>query len=480
MNQGKGATAMKARFEVSTEGMRELQSGREPWQLAKELVANAWDESTTLCEVALKNTAPRKARLTVYDDGTGFAKIEDAWTLMGHTPKRANPIVRGRFNIGEKEILSVAVKATIRTSGKAISFPKNGGRLIRNDLGATKGTLVECIVPWGNRQVDETIAKLKTLLTPKGIAYTVNGEAVPYREPELVIEAILDTVLQEGGLGQPMRMTRRKTTLELYPAGKGMLYEMGIPVQPIECPFWVNIMQKVPMPPNRDVVRDSYLQDIYTAVLNATADKLTEESVSDTWVRQGVEDKEASPEAVKVVMTKRYGAKVMLFSTDTRANERALEAGYEVIHGGTLSPTERQAFQSVGLEHTSDRFGSTFANADIIPESEWTDGMREVANYAKRIAKELIGRNIGVQMYRLPRGEAMATWSMGVMGFNVSKTGKAWFDKIGYWTTATILHELAHTNGLGHNWEFQRQFETLAGRAVHLALDKPEIFKKEL
>ena len=29
---------MKARFEVSTEGMRELQSGREPWQLAKELV----------------------------------------------------------------------------------------------------------------------------------------------------------------------------------------------------------------------------------------------------------------------------------------------------------------------------------------------------------------------------------------------------------------------------------------------------------
>lgn len=473
----------KARFEVSTEGMRELQSGREPWQLAKELVANSWDEAVTLCEVTLKPTAPRKAKLTVYDDGGGFAKIEDAYTLMGHTPKRGNPQVRGRFNSGEKEILSVAISATIRTSGRVISFPKGGGRTIRNDPKATTGTTVECIVPWGNRQVEDTIAKLKTLLTPKGITYTVNGEPAPHQEPELVVEATLDTVLQEGGLGQPMRMTRRKTSLELYPvefpAEKGWLYEMGIPVQPLDCPYHVNVMQKVPMPPNRDVVRDSYLQDIYTAVLNATADKLTEDDVSDTWVRTGIEDKDVEPEAVKTVINKRYGDKVVLYSSDHRANERAEQAGYEVVHSRTLSPLERGAMQTVGLKHSSEVFLTNFGTGKDFPENEWTAEIKRVVAYAKRLHQELIGKPLRVFLYRMPNGAAAAQYSRidARLELNYSNLGKAWFSEIAPRVTELLLHEFAHTEGDYHNWEFQRNLEKLASKAVHLALDKPEVFR---
>jgi hypothetical protein len=468
---------VKARFEVSTEGMRELQSGREPWQLAKELVANAWDESTTLCDVTLKSLAPRKARLAVYDDGAGFAKIEDAWTLMGHTPKRANPTVRGRFNIGEKEILSIATIAFIYTSGKVISFPKSGGRVIRNNPKPFIGTRIECILPWGTRQVEDTVAKLKTLLTPEGITYTVNGEKIPHKEPSQIIEATLDTVLQEGGVDQPMRTTRRKTTLELYPVEKGMLYEMGIPVQPIECPYLVNVMQKVPMPPNRDVVRDSYLQDVYTAILNATADNLTEEAVSDTWVRQGVEDKDVKPEVVKTVITKRYGDKVALFSSDYRANEKALSAGYELVHGRTLSPTERAAMQSVGLQHSSDIFPTTWGDAEEYPESEWSENIKRVVAYAKRLHQELIGRPLKVTIYRMPKGQTAADYGGGWLRFNISRLGKPWFANIGPHTTSLLLHEFGHTNGTGHDWQFQSNVERLAGKAVHLALDKPEVFR---
>ena len=85
---------MKNRFEVSTEGMRSLQLGREPWQLAKELISNAWDEKTTICRVTLKSLTTRTASLSIYDDGEGFTNIADAWTLMGHTPKRQNPTAR--------------------------------------------------------------------------------------------------------------------------------------------------------------------------------------------------------------------------------------------------------------------------------------------------------------------------------------------------------------------------------------------------
>ena len=177
---GKGIK-MKARFEVSTEGMRELQSGREPWQLAKELVSNSWDEDIKRCTVELKSTDVRRAKLVVEDDGKGFADIKDAWTLMAHTPKRGKPEVRGRFNIGEKEILSVAKSAKIHTDGHVVIFPESGGRQIRKTEHRT-GTRIEVNLVWGTRQVETTISKLKELLTPKDVVYVVNGETIFYRK----------------------------------------------------------------------------------------------------------------------------------------------------------------------------------------------------------------------------------------------------------------------------------------------------------
>lgn len=469
---------MKERFEVSTEGMRALQSGREPWQLVKELVSNAWDETTTVCEVELASISPRKARLIVRDDGSGFANVNDAWTLMGHTPKRLNPTVRGRFNIGEKEILSVADEATIRTAGKIIRFPKSGGRFVRRDKAPFQGTEIACILPWGTRQVESTIAKLKMLLVPKGMQYRVNGQSLMWHEPQQTIGTTLETVLQDAP-NEPMRSTRRKTTLELYPTEQGMLYEMGIPIQPIDCPYLVNVMQKVPMPPNRDVVRDSYLQDIYTAVLNATAESLTDDDVSATWVRTGVEDKEVDPEAVKTVMGKRYGDKVALWSTDSRANERAIESGYELVHGRTLSPTERQAMESVGLQHSSDIFPTNWGVAEDYPEGNWTEEMRQIVAYAKRLYKELTGKELSVSMYKFPKSDVGADFANGHLRFNISRLGKQWFEGITPQVTSLLLHEFAHTNGTGHNWQFDKQLETLAGKAVHLALNKPEVFRKQ-
>ncbi len=465
--------AMKPRFEVSTEGMRALQSGRKPWQLAKELVSNAWDETTTTCEVELKSISPHKAKLVVRDDGAGFTNIDDAWTLMGHTPKRLNPTVRGRFNIGEKEILSVADEATIRTAGKIIRFPKNGGRLVRVDKHPFEGTEFICTLPWGPRQVGYTVEKLGQLLVPQGMRYQVNGQVFIWREPEHIIEAILETVLQDA-YDKPMRTTRRRTAVELIPAEKGRLYEMGIPIQAIECPYLVNIMQKVPMPPNRDVVRDSYLQDVYATVLNATAPEIVDSSA--TWVRAAVEDKDAEPEAVKEVMRNRYGENVALWSSDPHANEKALRAGFELVHARTLSLGERQAFANVGLAHSSTIFPTSVATPEDIPKDKWTQGMADIAGYSRRLAKELLGIDIYVSFYSNMRIGGAGNYGNGHFSFNIAKLGYKWFDSIRPDVTGFILHELSHQEADGHQFNFYNSLEKLSGKAVHLALEHPEVF----
>lgn len=476
---------MKARFEVDHRGMRALHTGREPWQLVKELVSNAWDEPTaTECWVWLESKGPRKASLEVYDDGVGFAKISDAWTFFGDTPKRRNPTVRGRFNIGEKEILCVADSARIITAGQEIRFPKSGGRIVKKAKeGIGRGTWVFCMLPWGPRQVEGTVERLERLIPPKGISFTINGKGVPYREPFKVVKDTLETVLQ-ASMNDCMRATRRKTSIELYRAdgdGRGELFEMGIPVQAIECPYQVNVGQKIPLPPNRDTVKDSYLQDVYRIVLEATGDV---KEPSATWIHRAVEDPEVSAQTVKMVMHARYGGKAALWSSDTLANERALAAGFTLVHPRTLSPAERGTMEELGgLAHSSDKFSLTPGDAKYLAEEALTAGMREVRAYSVRLARELFGHKIRVVFYTMRNGYAAASYGPGMpLSYDVSKLGRAWFDSQGPYhgaeQTGLILHEFGHEEGDGHDAEYREHVSRLAGKCVSLALRKPELFRK--
>ena len=48
-------TTTRERFEISTQGFRELHEGRAPWTLVKELIQNVWDEApeATRCDVTI-------------------------------------------------------------------------------------------------------------------------------------------------------------------------------------------------------------------------------------------------------------------------------------------------------------------------------------------------------------------------------------------------------------------------------------------
>jgi hypothetical protein len=469
-------------FEVDVTGMREFHGARKGWQLAKELVANTFDENVSFCRFSLTHDGTY-AHLIVEDDGPGFRNISDAYTILGSTYKRAKPDLRGRFNLGEKEIIAISESAVVETGGKRIVFAETGER--REEAARrARGTRIELLLPWSEKKTEQTVARMRRLLPPAGVSYTVNGEIVPCRVPHKTFEATLQTVLLERGF---MRNSMRKTEVHLHKLGfqdPPVLFELGIPVQRIECAFHVDVRQKIPMNPNRDAVKSSYLKDLYAEVLNHTIEEVPEDKISQGWVREAVEDRRTTSEVVKEVMQKRFGEKIVLWSSDRRANEEAVGAGYELLHPKELSPMERRRFiETAGLKHASDIFPSGIGEDECSEELHPNEDMQQIGEYAKRLAKALVNREIRIRFYsRFGEGIAASyDQATGTLSFNVARLGYEWFKQhIAADTTSLILHELAHENqrdpDYAHGPAFRRNLEILAGKAVMLALRQPSVF----
>ena len=352
------------RFEVSHTGMSELHASRPPWQLVKELIQNSWDEApdATQCRVTIDaHSAETTIKVTVSDDGPGFRDITDAWTLMNPTPKRSSPDKRGRYNLGEKEIISLAIEAEIKTVGHTVYFPRMGSRVLTpNDQ--KRGTTITLTMPWHPDSAPQLEQDLFRFL-PTDCALFVNKRQVPIRRPHATRSTILPTVLQDGP-GEPMRNTRRRTNISIYPTAsqdqQGWLYELGIPIQQITAPWDVNVLQKVPMPPNRDTVSQAYLTDIYAELLNETHHDLDSEQFGEAWVKEAIQDPRVESPAIRSTVEGRYGERVALTSPDADANLTAAEAGYQLVNPRSLTPTERQRFrEDANIQTTHALFGLT-------------------------------------------------------------------------------------------------------------------------
>lgn len=484
---------MEPRFTVDHKGMSTLQAGREPWRLVKELVSNAFDEeSSDTCEVIVTNVAPRQTKIVVTDNGKGFNDIKDAWTLMADTDKRRKATTRGRFNMGEKEILCLAIEGSITSNSTKVVFPKEGGRIIEK-CDKFPGVKVECLMPWGHKQADEIVHNLKNLIPPEKYTYIVNGKGVSPAVPLKSMQFSLPTVLVDDADGAIKFVTRKADINVIRANGFGSwLYEMGIPVQPISCPWSVDIGQKIPMPPNRDTVRDSYLQKVYATVLNEMTPALTNEQASDAWVRSAMESKTVDPSAIKAVVEKRYGTKVVMWSSDLDANQRARDNGYDVVHPKTLSPAEREMFKNYGMVPASQHFASseevTKKENTIAPE-KYTPGMKLVVAFSAKIAEEMNIKNMEVVIINEFGLRALATFGRRITGsvltFNLNKLSHGFFnsaDDNGRVSKAVIdlvIHELSHIDGIGHDDVYQRELTEMSAKAVWLALDKPNIYKVE-
>ena len=284
-----------------------------------------------------------------------------------------------------------------------------------------------------------------------------------------------------------MRAAQRRTEIhfaEPHDAnGERWLYEMGIPVQTIECPWDVDVMQKIPMSQRRNAVSEAYLNRIYAEVLNVGHGKLKPEEFGSQWVKRAIEHPQIKPEAVQTTVKGRYGSSKAVFSTlDSDANMRASEADYGVANPGGLSKKEIEAFRKhAGVKDSDEVFP--------IPPPPLEDGEPEPGSNQARFAEWAIAMaghcnlTATVRYFNEPDNYRLADCSASTttptLRFNAARLGETFFqppyESTQHWDL--LLHELGHAlsnqSVIGHG-EAWGEGVSKAGAliAVHLTQDK--------
>ena len=441
-------------FTFSKEGFEILQQSRPKASVAKELVSNAFDAGANV-KVSVK-VVPDGVMLLVEDDGDGFSTVSHAWDVYAaNYTRRGDPEVSGRFNLGEKELISLSRWAKITTVGTTVLFREDGKRVVTKNR-RKRGTKVEVLMPWTREDATDVVEGLKLIIPRNGRKYRVNGELV--ETPTILVEwvASLRTVLQSAP-NQPMRETTRKTVMEIFAPKEGesaMLCELGVPIQPIESLFSANVRQKVPLTPNRDTVRESYLKRIYTEILNATHELMPPEEFAETWVRTGIEDDRVSADAVHAVVKHRYGGadKVMFASNSRQANVDAMDEGKTLIHSRQLSAGERERLRDVGgIQSAYQVYGHPVDVTAIVPP-ESIPRPEEFCKWVRELAAE-VGLYPTI-IFINDRGARMAACCTmnsenPMLTFNIARLYQSWFTGRGSKQVKLLIHELAHAYGNG-------------------------------
>jgi len=346
-------TTLKSAFEVDIKGLRELFGSTPAWRHAVELVTNVFDEflgyqegmvSPTSCVVTLTKDGNRPAQLTVKDDGGGFKDPTDIYTLFRTTEKRKDPTVSGRFNAGEKQLIAVSREAVIMTRNYTVKFI-NGVKTVtkHKDPNHHKGTTIEAVLPMVKGDFETALEMLSNVIPPEGINYVVNGEIITRPVAKHQVEVTLPTVvLQEfDGMGiSAMKKTNRKTKVEVFSQDKPWLYELGIPVMPLEetaYSYSLNVNQKIPMSMSRDLVKREYIMRLIGLVNEASALDdvilVSEEDQGANFEKESMSYVKDGEALSKLHNTVRPNS--LLYSSNISANILAQENGLNITQRGT-------------------------------------------------------------------------------------------------------------------------------------------------
>jgi len=451
---------------VDREGLRQINerllARRGFGMIAAELYQNVMDTDATECLITVtKIEGLARAQIIVEDDGPGFARLTDAWTMFAPSLKKDDPTKAGRFNIGEKVVLSFCHTAKIETTSGTVEFDEEGRReLPRNRR--KKGTKITLEIRCTNHQFNQLIEYMPKLIVKEGMRLCVNGAEIAGREPIATWEETLPTEI-----GEDLRPSRRKTEVRVYEAKDGetpMLYELGIPVVETGDRWHVSVQQKVPLNTERDNVTPAFLREVRVSVVNNMHDQLTEEDTESTWVNEATSDDRCEDDAAETFRIKKYGEKSVAFDpTNPEANAIAMSEGYTIIPSRGLTGGQRTNLKGAGtLRSSSEQYptagkGAYSDDPDappvyVLEDDELTDGMKKVRRYTEDLGKSLMDATISVRFVKGPTRFQSETWSAAYGGrqfdFNVACLGMKWCDEKGAVGTQRldelIIHEFGH------------------------------------
>lgn len=456
---------MSGWFEADKNGLAKQAKERGPAFVFVELVANALDErfsGVTKVDISVEPLAGRPYAIVRVEDNSprGYGDhFAHAWTMFAESYKRSNPQQSGQFNFGCKLWLSLCQSASIATTSGTVVFDEDG----RHEHPRQKrevGTVVEGIMYAKRSDLEELERLMLALILPEGVTVTFNGRTLEHRRAIKTFEDTLPTQYPDDeGV---MRPTSRKTTisvLEVHDGETPMLYELGVPVVESPCNWHVNIGQKVPLNKDRDNVTPIYARKVKTHVANNMVNNLS--AADARWAQDVLADGDAKVETINTILDKTEGKNRVVFDPrDKEANARAQAEGATVIPGNRYTKEQWEGIRRAGETPAA---GHKFATpkpwsddpnakpADFLDESEWTAGMKRVAEFSKWVAKETIGVDyLGVAFaLRFNDNSVSACYgrvgtNIGKLEFNLANVGKDWFDRLTDRKIELIVHELAH------------------------------------
>lgn len=473
-------------FDVDKEGLAKLKEGSDG--LILELIQNALDTNATKVSVTLEPEPGRAvARLVVEDDDPdGFTDLTHAYRLFAESEKKGDPTKRGRFNLGEKLVLSRCIEATISSTKGAVRFNSDGTRsTLRQRL--ESGSVFDALIRMTREQVKVAIENAHKVIA--SIPVTINGVEVPFREPIASFNATLPTeIAGEDGV---LRRTTRKTQVSVYEAmeGPAQLYELGIPVVETGDKFDINIEQKIPLNMDRDNVHPSYLRKIRVEVLNNLHQMIDQEDANSTWVQDASSSKDIEKDAFKTVIRERFGRGAVSYDpSDREANARATVEGKTVIAGRSLS--SEQWANARRFESITPAGRSSFAtpkpysddpNAEpvkLLDPSKWDEGMLWVEVMARSISKQCHGRECDVRITYGKRNHS-ACYGGGTLDLNLNVLGRKWFAGRLASIVDLIIHELAHEVAESHLSDaFHSECTRIAGIVAEMVVENPSRFTR--
>lgn len=483
-------------FEVDRDGLRKIMEGRGKAWAIFELIQNTWDlDAAKTVKVTIEAIeGVGQVWLTVEDDHPdGFTDLSHAFTLFAESEKKGDPTKRGRFNLGCKLVLAMCHEASVYSTTGQITFdPKNGRHkfpYMKRDAGSRfRGRL-----SMTRAELADIEGQLYTLLPPPNVITFVrifNGarwtEAeLVSREPEAAFEATLPTdVADEEGV---LRRRERKTTVHLYSAANAMLFEMGLPVQPIEGPWSVNVLQKVPLNLDRTAVPPAFVSKLQTLVANHTARDLMPSEFTKPWIAEVVQDKNVSPEIVKLYLGAKYGDKIVIDVPGADGQEsgrNAVANGYTVIRGGSEAKETWSKIREHDLAKPATAlFPPMKASSDYrtLGDDEITPAYRQLINYCLELAPRVLGCEIIVRIIEGDKLGVLATWGRGgkdpVLTFNKARLPTGFFQYgPDVESNKLIIHEFAHHYGDHLEEAFDDAMALLGAKLTDIALREPAFF----
>lgn len=433
-------------FKIDKAGLAQQLARKSKAFVAFELYQNAADTNTKRIAMTLRKVTPSTATITVDDDDPdGFKDLTHAYTLFAPSEKKADATKRGRFNIGEKLVLAICDQATVSSTKGTIRFDAAGRH--ESAERRTRGTCFQAVVRMDARDIAETERAVRTILVPAGITFTFNGETIAPRLPIRTFRSRLPSLTaNEAG---DMVHTYRVGTVALHEVREGeraTIYELGIPVVEYDGEWHADVGQKVPLNIDRDNVTPAFLRDLRTAILDNAFMDLPAEAARSGWVKDALP--RASDDAVKDVITKRYGEKAVAFDmSDPEGTKIAVAEGYTVVHGGSMSKGEWERVRELDLLKPAGQVTPSPAvlcgpdGTPPIPREEWTDAMRGFESYAKRLGQHLLGFEPKVEFAKMNNGK-LAWYGGRTVTMNLQTLGKAWVEDPTY----------GERNGSGHGW----------------------------